>query len=91
MGFKARKKLIARESALKGREGVELMTVVGWCVSGVKNLRFIGRVFHKRGEELRNERSANLSLVATGERERHRLSKERVLPGIDIYEPVKVF
>ena len=29
------------------------MTVVGWCVSGAKDLRFIGREFNKRGEELR--------------------------------------
>ena len=27
------------------------MTVVEWCVSGAKDLRFIGREFHKRGEE----------------------------------------
>ena len=47
------------------------MTVVEWCLSGAKN-RFIGREFHKRGEELRNDRSANLSLVETGGRERHR-------------------
>ena len=39
------------------------MTVVEWCVSGAKDRRFIGREFHKRGEELRNDRSANLSLV----------------------------
>ena len=42
------------------------MIVVEWCVSGAKDLRFIGRV-HKRGEKLRNDRSANLSLVETGE------------------------
>ena len=48
------------------------MTVEEWCVSGAKNLRFIGREFHKRGEELRGDRSANLSLVETGGRERHR-------------------
>ena len=48
------------------------MTVVEWCVSGAKDLTFIGREFHKRGEELRNDRSANLSLVETGGRERHR-------------------
>ena len=50
-------------------------------MSGAKDHRFIGREFHKRGEELRNERSANLSLEETGGRERHRLSEERVLPG----------
>ena len=48
------------------------MTMVEWCVSGVNNLRFIGREFDKRGEELRDDRSANLSLVETGGRERHR-------------------
>ena len=48
------------------------MTVVEWYVSGAKDLRFIERKFHKRGEELRNDRSANLSLVETGGREIHR-------------------
>ena len=74
MGFKERNKLITRkrESALQGWEGVELVTVVKWCVSGAKDLRFIGSEFHKRGEELRNHLSANLSLVETGGRERHR-------------------
>ena len=48
------------------------MTMVEWCVSGAKDLIFIGRQFHKRGEELRNDRSANLSRVETGGRERHR-------------------
>ena len=48
------------------------MTVVEWSVSEAKVLRFIGREFHKRGEELRVDRSANLSLVETGGRERHR-------------------
>ena len=60
-----------RESALQGGEGVELVTVVEWCVSEAKDLRFIGREF-KREEELRNDRSANMSLVETGGRERHR-------------------
>ena len=41
-------------------------------MSGTNDLRFIGREFHKRGEELRNERSANLNLVETDGRERHR-------------------
>ena len=40
----------------------------GWCVPGAKDLRFIGRDFHKRGEGLRNDRSANLSPVETGGR-----------------------
>ena len=48
------------------------MTVVKWCVSGATGLRFIGREFHKRGEELWNDRSANLSVVETGGRGRHR-------------------
>ena len=48
------------------------MIVVEWCVSGAKELRFIGREFHKWGEELRNDPSANLSLVETGGRERQR-------------------
>ena len=41
------------------------------CVRS-KDLRFIGTEFHKRGEELQNDRSANLSRVETGGRERHR-------------------
>ena len=57
------------------------MTVVKWCVSGAKDLRFIGRELHKRGEELRIDRSANLSLVETGGKETHRSSVERVLLG----------
>ena len=61
-----------RKSALQGWQGEELMTVVEWCLSGAKDHRFIGRVFHKRGEELRNDRSANLSLAERGGRERHR-------------------
>ena len=69
----ARKKLIARKRECSAREeGVELVTVVEWYVSGAKDLRFIGRKFRKRGEKLRNERSANLSLEETGGRERHR-------------------
>ena len=39
------------------------MTVVEWCVSGAKDLRFIGRECQKWGEELRGDRSASLSLV----------------------------
>ena len=38
-------------------------------MSGEKDLRFIGREFHKRVEEVRNDQSANLSLVETGGRE----------------------
>ena len=48
------------------------MTVVEWCVSGAKDLRFIGREFRKRGEELLHDRSASLNLVETFGRERHR-------------------
>ena len=48
------------------------MTVVEWCMSEAKDLRFIGREFHKLGEELRNDRSANLNLVKTDGSERHR-------------------
>ena len=48
------------------------MTVVEWCVSGAKDLRFIGREFHRQGKKLRNYRWAKLSLVETDGRERHR-------------------
>ena len=48
------------------------MTAVEWCVSEANNLRFVGREFHKRGVELRNDRSANFSLVEAGGREIHR-------------------
>ena len=48
------------------------MTVVEWRMSGAKDLRFIGREFYKWVEELLNDRSANLSLVETGGRERRR-------------------
>ena len=61
-----------RESILQVWEGGKLMTVVEWCVSRAKDPRFIGKEFHKRGEELRNDRSANLGLVETGGRKRHR-------------------
>ena len=45
VGFRARKKQIARKRECSTRvEGVELVTVVTWCVSGAKNLRLIGRV-----------------------------------------------
>ena len=67
-----RKRERERESASQEWEGVELMTMVEWCVSGVNDLRFIGREFDKRGEELRGDRLANLSMEETGGRERHR-------------------
>ena len=57
---------------MQGWEGVELVTVVEWCVSAANDLRFIDREFHKRGAEFRNDRPANLSLVVTGGSERHR-------------------
>ena len=41
-------------------------------MSGAKDLRFVGKEFKLRGEELRNDRSANLSLVETGGRDRNR-------------------
>ena len=52
MGFEARKQLITKKIVLclQGWEGVELMTMVEWCVSEAKDLRFIGREFHKRGD-----------------------------------------
>ena len=61
------------------------MTVVEWCVSEANDLRFIGREFHKRGEELRNEYGGNRwkgktqMIIGTGSAGR-----------FDIYEPVKV-
>ena len=39
------------------------MIVVEWCACGAKDLRFIDKEFHKQKEELRNDRSADLSLV----------------------------
>ena len=48
------------------------MTVVEWCVSGAKDLRFISREVHTPGEQLQKGRSANLSLVEIGRTERHR-------------------
>ena len=57
------------------------MAVVECCVPGANDLRFIGREFHKRREELRNDRTANMSLVEIDGRERHRRSEERVLLG----------
>ena len=66
------------------------MTVVEWCVSGAKDLRFIDTEFHKRGEELRNDRLVN-------ERGGNRWKgKTQMIRGtssagtFDIYEPVKV-
>ena len=50
-------------------------------MSGANDLRFIGSEFHKWGDELQNEPSANFSLMETGGTERHRWSEERLLPG----------
>ena len=74
MGFKARKKLIARKRECSARVGRRRAGNCGGvvCVPGAKDLRFIGREFRKWGEVLRNDRSANLSLVETDGRERHR-------------------
>ena len=56
VGFKARKKLITRKRECSARrEGVDLMTVAEWFVSGAQNLRYIGREFHKQGEELQKK------------------------------------
>ena len=73
VGFKTRKKLITRKRECSTRVGRSRADECGRvvCVRS-KDLRFIGREFHKRREELRNDRSANLSLVETGGRERHR-------------------
>ena len=81
VGSKAGKKLIAgdRKCFKRVRRSRTNDCVGEWCVAGAKDLRFIGREFHKR-DELRNEQSANLSLVETGGMERHRWSEERVLP-----------
>ena len=74
IGFKARKKLIVGERKCSKRVGRSRTSDCGGavCVSGAKDLRFIGTEFHKWGDGLQNERSPNLSLVETGERERHR-------------------
>ena len=66
LGFEARKKLITRKRECSARVGRSRADDCG----GAKDLRFIGREFHKRGQELRNDRSANLRLVETGGRER---------------------
>ena len=73
MGFKVRKKLITRNRECSARvRRSRADDCVGVLCVGAKDLRYIGREFHKRGEELLNDRSANLSLVETGGRERHR-------------------
>ena len=69
----ARKKLITRKRECSARVGrSRAYDCDGVVYVRTKDLRFIGREFHKRGEKLRNDRSANLSLVETGGRNRHR-------------------
>ena len=52
MGFKARKKLIARKRECFTRVGRSRADICcGVCVSEAKDLKFIGREFHKRGEK----------------------------------------
>ena len=73
VGFMVLKKLITKKrecSAMVGRSGAG--DCGGVDVSGAKDLIFIGGEFHKRGEELRNDRSANWSMEETGGRERRR-------------------
>ena len=72
MGFKARKKLIARKRECSTRVGRCRAEDCSRAVCVRKDLTFIGREFHKRGEELRNDRSPNFNLVEIGGRERHR-------------------
>ena len=56
MGFEARKKLIARKRECSTRVGRSRASDCGGVVCvGAKDLRFISREFHKRGEELRND------------------------------------
>ena len=59
------------------------MTAVEQCVSGAKDHRFIGREFHKSGDELQNERSAYLSLV---EGKGTHDQRNEFCWGFDIYE-----
>ena len=55
---------------------------------GAKDLRFIGREFHKWGDELLNERSANLSLVDTDEGKGTDNQRNEFCREFDICEPV---
>ena len=48
----------------------------GWNCE--KDLRLVGREFQRRGEELRKERSENVSLEVRSRRESQRWSGERV-------------
>ena len=71
------------ESEANERGVSDGMDVVGEGGSFEKDLRLIGREFPRRGEELRKERSENLSLDykgRKGETEVVGTSEERVLP-----------
>ena len=81
MCFKAREELIARKSVEQTKEGKrerEVMVVEGGSCE--KDLRLVGREFHRHGDELQKERSENLSLKVRSERERQKWLEERVLP-----------
>ena len=54
------------------------MIVEGGCFEN--DLISVGREFQRRGDELWNERSGNLSLKVRGGRERQRWLEMRVLP-----------
>ena len=62
-----------------GRGVREGMDVVGEGGSCEKDLRLIGKLFQRPGEELRKERSENLSLDVRVGRERQMWSEEPVL------------
>ena len=59
-----------RESEANGRGVRDEMDLVGEGGSFEKDLRLIGREFEGRRDELRKERSENLSLEVRGGRER---------------------
>ena len=67
MGFKARKKLITKMRECSASVGRSRADGCGGVVCIRSKDRFLGREFHKWGEELQNDRSANLSLVKIGE------------------------
>ena len=60
-------------------------------MSGAKDLRYIGREFHKRGEELRNDRSPNFSTGGNRWKGKTRMIRGTCSAGrFDIYERVEV-
>ena len=67
VGLKALKKLITKKRECSARVERSRADDCGGvvCVRR-KDFRFIGGEFHKRGEELRNDQSANLRMVETG-------------------------